>query len=133
MDKKFLLAVVAAFVVVFLWGFLAHGVLLKPDYAALPNLYRTEQDQMAYMPWMTLAHLSLAIAIAWIYRRGREDKPWLAQGIRFGLAIVLLTSVPMFLIYYSVQPMPGMTVARQILFDGLGYVVTGVVVAWIYR
>ena len=69
----------------------------------------------------------------WIYSRGAEDKPWLAQGLRFGLAVALLTIVPTYLIYYVVQPMPGMTVVRQIIFDGVLLLVLGVLVAFVYR
>jgi len=42
---------------------------------------------------MILAHVILAGAFVWIYSRGVEAKPWLAQGFRFGLAIALPTRV----------------------------------------
>jgi hypothetical protein len=41
--------------------------------------------------------------------------------------------VPTYLIYYAVQPMPGEMVAKQVVFDSIGVIVLGLVVAWLYR
>jgi hypothetical protein len=82
---------------------------------------------------MILAHVILAGAFAWIYSRGVEAKPWLPQGIRFGLAIAALTIVPTYIIYYVVQPMPGALVVKQILFDGILILILAVIAAFIYR
>ena len=54
-------------------------------------------------------------------------------GIRFGVAVALLTIVPTYLIYYVVQPMPGATVAKQIVFDGVLTLLLASVTAFIYR
>jgi hypothetical protein len=117
----------------YLLGFVVHGLLLKGDYAALGPLFRPEEEQMSYMLWMTLAHVSIAIGFVWAYLKGREEAPFLGQGVRYGLAISMLMVIPIYLIYYSVQPMPGMVVAKQIVFDGIGTVLMGIVVAWLNR
>ena len=62
-----------------------------------------------------------------------EAKAWLGQGLRYGLAVALLTVVPTYVIYFAVQPMPGALVAKQIVFDGLALLVLGAVVASFYR
>jgi uncharacterized membrane protein len=121
------------FVLWMLGGFLVHGLMLQADYAHLPNLFRSAVDSPRYMPYNMLAHGLMAAALIWIYDRGRQARPWLAQGLRFGLAIALLTAVPTYLIYYAVQPMPGATVAKQILGDGAVLLVLGAVVAFMRR
>jgi hypothetical protein len=133
MNKKFMIAWALVFVVWFLGSYLVHGVLLHSDYAQLPNLYRTEADSQKYFPVMILAHVILSGALVWIYARGAEAKPWVAQGMRFGIVIALLTAVPTYLIYFAVQPMPGDTVIKQIVYDSVLRVVLGIVVAWAYR
>ena len=127
------MAWLAVFVVWMLGSFVVHGVLLHDDYAKLSNLFRSEADSQRYFPLMILAHVVLAGAFAWVYARGVEAKPWLGQGIRFGLVIALLTAVPTYAIYYVVQPMPGVLVAKQIIFEGLLLLVLGAVVAFLYR
>src|SRR5262245_4857268 len=107
MKGKFFLAWVVAFVVSMAGGFVVHGSLLHGDYQALTGLFRSETEAQSFFPWMILAHIVLAGAFAWIYARGIEPKPWLAQGVRYGIAVACLTCIPMYLIYYAVQPMPG--------------------------
>ncbi len=135
MDKKFLIGWVMLFVAWMAGSFVVHGLLLGPDYAALQGkLFRTQQDSQAFFPFMLLAHVMLSGALVWIYARGREAaRPWPGQGLRFGVAVAFLTVLPTYLIYYAVQPTPGVLVAKQMVFDGVLMVVLGVIVAWWYR
>ncbi len=135
MNKKFLIGWLMLFVAWMAGSFLVHGLLLAPDYGALQGkLFRTELDSQQYLPVMLLAHVLLSGAFVWIYTRGREaSKDWLGQGLRFGVAVALLTVVPTYLIYYCVQPTPGALVVKQILFDGVLTLLLGGLVAWWYR
>jgi hypothetical protein len=133
MGKKFIIAWIVVFIVWFLGSFVVHGLLLHDDYARLTNLFRSEADSQPFFPLMILDHVILSGALVWIYSRGVEPTPWMPQGIRFGIAIALLTVVPTYMIYYVVQPMPGMTVVKQIVFDGILMLILGAVVAFMYR
>ncbi|MDH5215459.1 MAG: hypothetical protein OEY04_14760 [Gammaproteobacteria bacterium] len=133
MNKKFIIAWIVAFVVWMAGSFVVHGVLLESRYAQLPNLYRSSADAESNMHLMLLAHILLAGAFVWIYQRGREDKPWLAQGLRFGLAVAFLTAIPMYMIYYVVQPMPGMLAVTQIVYDTVLLLILGAVTAFLTR
>ena len=133
MNKRFLLAWLVLFVAWFIGSFIVHGLLLHADYAQLSNLFRKEAEAQNFFPLMILAHLIMSGAFVWIYARGVEAKPWLGQGIRYGVAIVLLTTVPLYLIYYVVQPMPGATVVKQIVFDAILVLILGAIAAFMYR
>jgi len=133
MNKKLIIAWIVVFVAWMLGSFFVHGALLQADYARLPNMFRGEADAQKYFPLMILAHVILSGALVWIYARGVEPRAWLPQGVRFGVAIALLTIVPTYIIYYAVQPMPSSLVIKQIIFDGVLMVILGVVVAWLYR
>lgn len=133
MNKKFIIAWIALFIAWFIGSFVVHGLLLRSDYMQLQSLFRPEADQQKYFPLMVLAHVILSGAFVWIYARGVEPKPWVAQGARFGLAVALLTIVPTYIIYFVVQPMPGAVVVKQIVFDGVLTVILGMIVAWFYR
>ena len=133
MNKKFLIAWVVLFVAWFLGSFAVHGILLRADYMQLTNLFRAEGDQQKYFPLMLVAHVILSGAFVWIYARGVEAKPWMAQGVRFGLAVALLTVVPTYMIYFVVQPMPADIVIKQIVCDGVLTIILGMIVAWLYR
>ncbi len=134
MNKRFWISVVVMFLLLTAFGYLVHGVLLTSDYEQLSSLYRTHEDQMRHFAWIPLANLLTAFVFVWVYRRGREDRPPVAQGFRYGLAIAAMVTVPRFLTYYSIQPVPGGLVARQILYDTAMFVVMGIVVAFLnYR
>ena len=133
MNKRFLISGIAATVVFFLLGFLVHGVLLTQDYMQLKSLMRPEAEAMANMPYMVIAHILMGFAFAWIYGQGVSGASWIAQGVRFGTAAAFLVIVPWYLIYYSIQPWPPATVAKQIIFDSIGMVIAGLVVAFINK
>ena len=133
MNKKYFIATAVIFVAWMLGSFVVHGVVLHDDYAKLSNLFRSETESQSYFPLMVLAHAIMAGALAWIYARGVEPRPWLPQGLRFGMAIALLAVVPTYMIYYVVQPMPGMVVLKQIVLDSALMLILGVIVAFIYR
>ena len=123
MNKKFFIAWLVIFIVWMAGDFLVHGV----------RLYRSDAESHGYFGWMLLAHVLMAGAFAWIYERGREAKPWMAQGVRYGIAAGLLGVLPGYLIYYAVMPLTGEMVAKQVIFSGILLIVLGIIVAWLYR
>lgn len=133
MNKKFVIAWIVIFIAWFGGSFVVHGVLLHDDYMKLQNLFRPEAEAQQFFPLMVLAHVILAGAFVWIYSRGVEAKPWVSQGLRFGVAIALLAIVPTYMIYYVVQPMPGMVVVKQTVFDSILMLILGMIVAFIYK
>jgi hypothetical protein len=133
MNKSFFIGWIVIFVAWMVGSFLVHGTLLHDDYMQLPNLFRPEEEAQKYMPLMILAHVILSGAFVWIYSRGISPASWLGQGVRFGVAVALLTIVPTYIIYYVVQPLPSSLVVKQIIFDGILLVVLGVIVAFVYR
>ena|SRR5205085_7569320 len=134
MNTKLIIAGIAGFIVSLGCGFLFHGMVLHGDYAQLPNLMRTEADAQAHLPFLMLSHLIKGFAFAWIYTKGiSPGVSWLSQGLKFGVATVFLVTIPFYLVYYSVEPMPGMLVAKQIVFDAITMILMGIVVSFIVK
>jgi hypothetical protein len=132
-DKKFWIGAFAALVVTMLFGFLVHGLWLVPDYGALPNLMRTEEDSAGHFHFMLLAHVSIALAFTWIYRQGRKDGDWVGQGLRYGLAIAFVANIPFFMIYHAVAQFPMDLMVKQIVGDTAGMLVAGLAVAFVHK
>jgi len=133
MNKKFLISWVVVFVVWMVGGMLVHGVWLGETYEAMTNMMRPMDEQEGLMHFMLIAHALMAAAFVWIYQRGQEDKPWMAQGLRFGVAIALLAPIPTFMIYYTVQQTPGMLAVQQSIGDSIVVVVLGLLVAFLNK
>jgi hypothetical protein len=134
MNTKFIVSSLVMGFASLMQGFLVHALALHNDYARLPSLYRPESQAQGYFGYMLLAHLLIGIGLTWIYRRGHEPgKGVLVQGARFGAAIAVVSTIPVFLIYFAVQPVPSDLVAQQIVFDSIGMMALGVIVAWLNK
>src|SRR3989442_3315082 len=92
--KKIIGAIVAGFVLLFAGRYLLHSVFLKSAYMHSSDVWRTPEAMMHRMWAAQLANLIFAVAAVLIYVRGIEQKPWLGQGIRFGILLALATAVP---------------------------------------
>ena len=130
---KLMIAGFFGFFVSLCGGVIFHGMILQGDYAQIPNLMRTDQDAMGYLPFMIASHLIKGFAFAWVYSQGVSGGLWMTQGIRYGVAMCLLITIPLYLVYYAVQPMPGMLVAKQIIFDSISTLLMAFVVAFILK
>lgn len=130
---KLIIAGFAGFIVSMGAGMIFHGGVLHNDYAQIPNLMRTDADAMGYLPFMIASHLIKGSAFAWVYQQGVSGGSWITQGIRYGIAMALLITVPLYLVYYAVQPMPGTLVTKQIIFDTIGTLLMAIVVAFICK
>lgn len=132
MDKRFWICGLVMFLAAMLLSGLVHAVLLKPDYLALGPMYRTDADGQTYMPWMLLAHALIGFAMTWIYRQGfSAGASNIGQGLRFGLAMAAFSTIPGYLIYYAVQPLPTALVVKQIVFGTISMLLLGVLLAYL--
>jgi hypothetical protein len=124
---------IVVFLVFTVLNFVIHGVFLAPVYQQTPQLLRAEQDANQHMIFMLLGFLIFSVAFVWIYARGLEAKPWLGQGLRYGLAVWLIASVSRYLIYFAIQPWSGTVVALQIGLELVMMLVVGITAAALYR
>ena len=134
MNKKFVVSsLVVAFAALML-GFVVHALLLHADYLRLSAIFRPESEAQGYFGYMLFAHLLIGIGLTWIYRMGHEaGKGVMVQGLRFGAAIAVMSTIPMYLIYFAVQRLPSDLVAQQIVFDSLCMLLLGMLVAWLNK
>ena len=133
MDKRYFINVVLIFIAWMIGSFVVHGALLHGQYSELTHMFRSDEESQQYFHFMLLGHVFLAGAFTWIYRQGIRYANWVVQGIRFGVAIAFLAVIPTYMIYYAVQPMPGMLVIKQIVFEGVLIIILGLFVAFLYR
>lgn len=129
--KKFPVAVLVVFGVSFLLGAFVHDFFLAIDYEKISNLFRTNGEK--YFIYTVIGYLSYSVAFVWIYDKGRENKPYLVQGIRFAAMISLVTVIPVDLYIYSAFPIPGSLVVKQIFFDVLVTLTLGIIVSWLRK
>ncbi len=131
--KRYFLTVVAIFLAANVTGFLIHGLLLEPDYKSFAQLYRTGDDAQRHLYFIWIAYLGFALGSIGMYAKGVEAKPWLGQGLRFGVAVWMVLDVPSFLIAHAVQPIPYTLTARQLGYELIDKLLLGALTAALYR
>ncbi len=131
--KKFIAAVVVGYLLVGALGYLIHNVWLMPVYREYEGVWRTESVMMHKRWVMLVGQLIFTILFAWIYTRGVESKPWVGQGIRYGILMTLLAVVPAACAQYTVYPIPYTLALKWMAAGGVQLVVLGLVVAGFLR
>jgi hypothetical protein len=127
--KKAIGAIVAGFVVQLGGLFLIHSILLKRDYLDTASVWRAPEAQVARVWAMLLSTLIYAAGAVLIYNRGVESKPWIGQGIRFGILLALVSVVYGSLSGWVILPIPHMLAVKWIVCESILSVVFGLVVA----
>ncbi|MGO9520235.1 MAG: hypothetical protein ACLPND_24625 [Candidatus Korobacteraceae bacterium] len=129
--KQKLGAVAAGFVVQVTGLLLIHSVWLKQDYVDSASVWRSQPDQTSRVWAMLLAVLIYVVGGVWIYARGVEAKPWVGQGIRFGILLAMVAVVYGSLSGWVILPVSSMLVLKWIIGESLLSVVFGLVIAYI--
>jgi hypothetical protein len=128
-SKKVIGAIVAAYVVLLGTNYLVHSVWLMPDYQAIPDAWRP-MDQMMHKMWvMFVGQFFFAAVFAYIYTRGVEAKPWVAQGFRYGLLMAFLTVIPYSLSEYVTYRIPHILAVKWMTAGTIQLVILGLIVA----
>ena len=107
MKKKIATASIAAFAVFILMDYLVHSVLLRGLYVETASLWRPMEaiGNLMWIFWVVDA--VMAFLTVWLFAKGWEaGKPWLGQGVRFGLVLGLIFSLPMGFSMYAMLPIP---------------------------
>lgn len=131
--KKFLVAVVVAYVLLIATTYFVHGIWLRWIYDLYPDSWRPMSQQVA-KAWILLAgRLLFTVMFVWVYLRGMEKKPWIGQGIRYGGVIWLLVSVPAILSMYVLFRVPYQLALIWMSVTLIQVVLMGLIVAYFLR
>ena len=135
-TKKVIGAMVAAFVILFAAGFLTHSVWLGPTYREMRDAgfsFRPE-DAMRHKLWgICVSDALYSILFVWVYAKGKEEKPWVGQGIRYGILMTLFTVVPSTLNDYVVYNLPYTLVLHWMVAGLITLMLMGVAAAVILK
>jgi hypothetical protein len=129
--KKLVIAMVICYAVLVGTSWLIHEVWLMNDYAATPDSWRLLPDMQQKMWVMFVGQAFFAAMFCYIYSRGAESKPWLAQGVRYGVVMTLLTVIPFSLGEYTVYRVPHMLAVKWMAAGLVQMILLGLIVAGI--
>jgi hypothetical protein len=127
------LAAVAATIFDAVYGFLVYGMLLAPEFARYPGVYRSNENGQAFLPLMFGGLFIAIVAVAIIYAKGYEGGSGAAEGARFGFLLGVFVVFAFAAVNYAV-----LNVGRKIavMTAAAGFVewlAIGVVIGLVYR
>ena len=131
--KRLILAIVVAFIVLWVTDFLIHGVWMTPDYRATQQLWRTDAEMTSRMGWMLCAQLLFVITFVIVWAKGfASSTAKIRCAAGYGLLMGLFSGV-WALIMYVVVSMPG-SIAVKWFFAGIAQtILLGLVTFWMYK
>ena len=130
-HKRGVIAFVVAFVLVFFFGFVWHGILMKPAYMETSGLWRTDADFQSHFWVLILGHLVIAFAFTGLYvsKIGQQN---VGTGIGYGIVIGILCS-GVNLIRFAVEPLTAKILWMWIAGDLIMFALMGAAIAAIYK
>lgn len=129
--KRFIAAFIAAYIFIFLWGWLLNGVLLKDIYAETQNLWRPQSEMMSLFHWIIIGQALVVFAFVMIYASGFAGGGVIA-GIRLGI-LLEIAAIGMRLAIYAVQPFPGKLIFYGSVSGLIEMIIVGAIVGVIYK
>lgn len=127
------LAVVAALITFFAWGFLTEGWLLRKDFAPSAALYRTSDVQMKNMPFGLASVLVALLAAVVLYAGWCGGTSGAIRGLQFGLIMGVFVACvhPISnLITMNMDTRLGLEIAAS---NATGWVLVGLVIGLVYK
>jgi len=85
--SKLILPTISVFVLVFIYGYVVHGVLLADIYQQTPHLWRTCEDMYSYFPVMLVSEFGFALIFTLFYAYLQEIMRIPLKGWHYGLGI----------------------------------------------
>jgi hypothetical protein len=129
--KRFVIAFIAAFIFIVLWGWFYNGVMLKVVFAEAQSLFRPRDEMMSLFYWIVIGQAGLAFTFVLIYASGFAGGG-IAAGVRLGIMLELL-AVSARCAIYATQPFPAKFLVLTSVGGFIEMIVTGVIVGAIYK
>ena len=130
-HKRGVMALFAAFVFIFSFGYLWHGLLMKSAYLRTPALWRPQSDFLSYFWILILGHLVMAFAFTALYvsKVGVQSA---AKGFGYGICFGIFFS-GVNIIRFAVEPLPAGMLWMWIAGDLIALGLMGALVGAIYK
>jgi hypothetical protein len=130
-HKRGFPAFLCAFIVIFLFGYVWHGVLMKSAYMETASLWRPESDFQSHFWILILGHVVIAFAFTGLYvSKIGLNSP--AMGIGYGIVIGILCA-GVELIRFAVEPLTTRILWMWLVGDVLQFAIAGAIVGAIYK
>jgi len=128
--KKFFIAFIAAFVWIFVFGWVYHGMLMHNTYAAMSGMMRAQAD--VQFPILVLGQIVMAFFFTLIFVRGFGSGGGVTGGFRYGILLALFLC-GLNLIDYAVEPLTTTVLFAWWIGGIIELAIAGAIVGALYK
>jgi hypothetical protein len=130
-HKRGVIALIVAFLFVFFFGFVWHGMLMKPAYNEIASHWRTDADFQSHFWILIVGHFLMAFAFTGLYiSKVGINSP--GTGIGYGIVIGILC-IGLNLLRFTTEPITSKILCMWIAGDLIMFAVLGALVGAIYK
>jgi hypothetical protein len=129
--KKFFFAFIAAFIFLFVFGFLWYATLMHDAHREVPTLLRPEVDLKSHFGWLILGHVVMAFFFTLLCARFVPPGGIGASAV-LGI-LVGLVYAGAHLISFAVQPLTMKILCGWILGGVIQFAIAGAIIGAIYK
>lgn len=131
MNKKVWIGFVVVFVVIAVLDLIVNMVLLKSVYEdeSMKHLWRAPEQMKIWLFYVV--YVFVAFFFTFIFSKGYEGKG-IIEGVRYGLYIGLMMSVPMAYGSYAAMPITYSLALQWFIYGVIEYIVAGAVLALVF-
>ena len=126
-------AAVAATVWDAIYGFCVYGVLLAPQFAKYPNVYRSNEAGMAFLPLMFAGIFVAMVVATMIYVKGYEGGSGVAEGARFGFLLAVFIVCVFVGVNYATLNINKKITGMLAVAGFIEWLVDGIVIGLVYK
>lgn len=130
-HKRGVLALVVAFITIFCFEYVWHGILMKSAYMETAALWRTDPDFLNHFWILVLGHAVTAFAFTGLYV-SKVGVQSIATGLGYGIVIAIF-SFGGDLVQFAVQPLTTKILWMWLAGGLLEFALVGVLVGAIYK
>ena len=131
MNKKVWIGAVVVFVIIAVFGYLIHGMLLTKEYEATAALWRPMNEMMSMMWIFYVTYAFMAFFITLIFSKGYEGKG-LMEGVRYGTYIAMIVALPGAYSMYGSMAVPYTLALKWFLGGWVEFILCGVALTYVF-
>ena len=132
-TKRWLMASIAAFVVIVVLEYVVNEILLAEAYRQTAAVWRPQADMQRLMWLWWVSYAVSALVFALIYAQGYEPaKAGAAQGMRYGMYMGVFLAASIALGFYAALPIPAALAVYWFISGVVTWAIAGAVVGALY-
>lgn len=132
-KKRYIISVLAVFVLFVVTGWVLHGVLLKDIYSSTQHFWRPQDSISSLTHLVYVGTFFFSLLFCFIYTKGLESQGCIIEGLRYGIIMALFIHIPMSFVRFVYLPYPTKLHVYWLVGGVVEVILAGIVLGLIYR